>query len=267
MNQNAVVSPDTFSAGSVISRTFSIFFANLGPCALVIFLTTLPEIILEMLGLHKGGSTIIGLFFKVIAEAVVIGMVYQHLRGRKPNISSAFSPALGRTLSLLGIRLFTGLAILGIVFVATIALMAVAASRSTTIIILAGIPIILLAAVGTVLLTTRWAIAVPACIIEEIPALASMGRSRDLTEGKRGALLLIVSFLWVIAILFIMAFTFVGAIFAGLMGATETFATIVGSFAGGLFALFFWIAGGIIYYDLRAIKEGVDLEHLTEIFD
>ena len=263
MNQNTVVSPDTFSAGSVISRTFSIFFANLGPFALVIFLTTLPEIILEMLGLPQKGGSFFGLFFKTIAEAVVIGMVYQHLRGRKPNISSAFSPALRRFSTLVGIRLLTGLGIFGVILVAGFAVMAVAASRSMLLIILFGLPIVLLAAIGVLRLTARWAIAVPACIIEQLPALASMGRSRDLTEGKRGALLLVVSFLWIIAILFIVTFTVIGAKIAP----SVAIARIIFTLLGGLFALFFWIAGGIIYYDLRAMKEGVDLEHLTEIFD
>lgn len=267
MEYNTTLSPNRFSVGSLISRTFSIFLANFAPFAFVVFLATLPEIVLQIAGLSEGGATLFGFFFKIIAEAVIVGMVYQHLRGQKVNISSAFSPALGRTLSLLGIRFFTGIAILGIVFIAVFSVIAVAASKSTMLIILAGIPIALVASVGVIVLNARWVISVPACVLEQLPALQSMGRSRDLTEGYRGTILLFISVLSILGIAFVMALVFIGAIFAGFLGSTDTLPDIMGSLAGGLFALLFWIAGAIMYYDLRAMKEGVDLEHLTNIFD
>jgi len=112
------------------------------------------------------------------------------------------------------------------------------------------------------MLAVRWAVALPVCVVEGAGPLASLGRSAVLTRGHR----------WkVFAILLLLV------IVGPLMGAIV--ASIFRSHGGapvGALAYFVWTAiWGVLYYgvltmiyhDLRAAKEGVDVEQLAAVFD
>jgi hypothetical protein len=105
-----------------------------------------------------------------------------------------------------------------------------------------------------------WAVVIPACVVEGLGPIASMGRSADLTKGCRwkvfGVMLL--------AALLLM----VGLVLQVVLGMLSQ---AVASIYGWLL-LVAWIAYWncmtiMVYHDLRVAKEGVDTEQIAAIFD
>jgi hypothetical protein len=130
---------------------------------------------------------------------------------------------------------------------------------------------LLLCPVGayTILMSLRYALALPACVVENTNARPSLRRAIDLSKGARGRI-------FVLALL-------IGVIKIGLVGITQIF-TIVGvvknhgQLGPGLTALsqvigFFtntflgpiWATGiTLLYYDQRVRKEGFDIEWMMQ---
>ena len=126
---------------------------------------------------------------------------------------------------------------------------------------LAALGLLLFIVPGLILLT-MWYVASAACIVERLGVFASMERSSVLTKGHRWAifgtwLLLIIS----------------GAILApavdalaGLTGNAGliTAASLVWSAMTTAFGMVF---GGVMYYELRVAKEGIDIHQIAAVFE
>ena len=110
-------------------------------------------------------------------------------------------------------------------------------------------------------LYTMWFVAVAACVVERTGAWTSMRRSRELTKGHRwkifGVALLLILLSLVNRVLRLMLVSAGGETLA-LIG-TMIWIAISYAFSSVVIA--------VSYYELRAAKEGIDIEQIASVFD
>jgi hypothetical protein len=102
---------------------------------------------------------------------------------------------------------------------------------------------------------------VAACVVERTGAWASMRRSRELTKGHRWKVFGIVLLLIVLSLvnpLLQLVLTAAGG---------ETLATIGVAIWTAIGSAFSSVIIAVTYYELRAAKEGIDIEQIASVFD
>jgi hypothetical protein len=168
---------------------------------------------------------------QTLAEGAVMYGVVQDLRGRTFSVVDSLQFFLRRLLPLLGVVICTLAAF-------TVGLVALV--------------------VPAIILICQLYVSMPVCIAEHAGVFASMSRSRALTEGHRmqvfGAFMLVAAATGVIE--WIAAQTPAGA--TGTQIGIQAAMVIVNSFDGVLTA--------VLYYELRAAREGVDIEKIASVF-
>jgi hypothetical protein len=132
---------------------------------------------------------------------------------------------------------------------------------------------LLLLIVPGVYLATRWLVATPALVAEDLGPTAALGRSSELTEGRRwavfGLMLLYLVVAWVIEV--------ASAAVVGLVGSSPQYiasldvVTItisgVGAFIGALSSMVSAVGTAALYFELRQDKEGVSVADLAAVFE
>jgi len=125
------------------------------------------------------------------------------------------------------------------------------------------------AVVYAVLMSLRYSLAVPACVIEDIKARSALRRSAELSKGSRGRIfllgLLVVAIqmgLGVISQMFFVVATIRhnGALPVGIRVLQQLVAFCTNSFVGPIYATGFTL----FYYDQRVRKEGFDIEWMMK---
>jgi hypothetical protein len=235
-----------FRIGPVFSRAWDIGLRNADKFLVVTAIAGLPHLIAYLSAappLMAPGrillvsllTFIMRLLLGTISQAVLLYGVFQDMRGRPVNLGEAIRRGLSRFFPILGVAILTSV---GIVFAS------------------------LLLVVPGVILAVRWAVALPVCVVEGAGPLASLGRSAVLTRGHRWKV-------FAILLLLVIVGPLMGAIVASVFRSH-------GGAPGGALAYFVWTAiWGVLYYgvltmiyhDLRAAKEGVDVEQLAAVFD
>lgn len=123
--------------------------------------------------------------------------------------------------------------------------------------ILVGIGFLLLVVPGLVLTCVLYA-AVPAALAERLDVTASLGRSRDLTRGRRVPILAVM----LASLLPMMG---VGIVLPILLAGTgRTIALLVGAHAQLIFGLFGGVCMAVAYHDLRVEKDAVTPETIVQ---
>jgi hypothetical protein len=111
-------------------------------------------------------------------------------------------------------------------------------------------------------------VAAPAQVVESHGVFAALGRSRDLTRGHRGAILLIV-------LIYVVVFSLLQTLALAVMGLVGLIAPqwVVGAellvlspIAQTLSALVGAAGVASVYYELRTVKEGIGAEALAAAF-
>jgi hypothetical protein len=234
-----------FSAGRVIGRSFSIWFANFVPFSAVTITLFLPVIVLaDLAPAERGpGWNLLDLLFSSLARFVVSGAltlgVLKALRGERAPVGALFA---------------TGFRTMGSVFAVSFRV---------------GLWLLL----GTVLLVVPafvWYcalfVAVPAAVVE--PSLRSsadaLERSRQLTKGNRWGILAILIVVLGVTVTIVVAATALGVLASVfprsvLVVANATIIALASSFGACTTA--------VAYNDLRVSKEGVSTEDLVKIFE
>jgi hypothetical protein len=110
-------------------------------------------------------------------------------------------------------------------------------------------------------LFVRWSIALPACVIEGLGPVDSLGRSARLTKGHRWKIFGIVILVW-----FPLPAT------TAMLGAAMSFLGPTLQHFGQFVLGVAWITGfnsvlTVIFHDLRVAKEGVDIGQIASVFD
>ena len=164
------------------------------------------------------------------------------MRGRDVIIGDAIGRAFSRFLSLLGISILVGLGV--------------------------AIGFMLLIVPG-IILALRWAVAVPACVVENKGPLESMRRSAELTKGHRWKIFgvwVLIAIVAIIILIMVGVFAGLGAVVAQGLGRV-LIAGVISLILTAIVTAELYVLNAMIYHDLRVAKEGVDTEQIAAVFD
>lgn len=261
--QGMAAAPD-FRVGQVLTRSLTVWFQNLVPFGilgvvfnipLALFAYTAVQEILLAQGQLAPGELPQGVAWKIFAAVFVSIVCYQlltaavaygvikRLRGQPVQIGACFAQAFKRFIPVM----FTGL--LGAILTW-----------------LAGL---LLVIPGIIVMLNFW-VAVPVCVVEELGASASLSRAKSLARGHRWKILgiLLVAAVIVVVIQQILGFVI------GLVTPSRSLMTAVVPMGVGLLvinqALFTTLTAAVatcVYYYLRVVKEGADIDQIAAVFD
>jgi hypothetical protein len=273
MSVDAIRAGGDFRVGDVLSRAWRLFTGSLAFFLLVPLVLSLvlsiAGVIFVMLfvfaGWASGSILIMGvgavLALLVVPSLTMVGQgvlllgAFQRLRGEVLRLSEVLQRVFARFMPLLGLSILWSLALILVTFLAAFVFGAVAS-------VLGGWTIVLtpLVYVPSSILAVMWAVVVPACIVEDLGPVASMGRSAQLTKGFRWKI-------FGIGLLFLLMFV-AAVIMQIILG---TFSQALAGIYGIIWFLV-WIAYGnctiiMTYHDLRVAKEGVDTQQIASIFD
>jgi hypothetical protein len=127
-----------------------------------------------------------------------------------------------------------------------------------------------------VIMALRWAVTLPACMVEGKGPLASMRRSAELTKGHRWKLFGIGVLIYVVAITTALVRVVVVGLLAGsgILGGLGLavpggiiITAIISLILSAIVIAYFNVVAATIYHDLRGAKEGVDTEQIATVFD
>jgi len=251
----AMAQPRTFAArqgslsiGDVLGKTFSIFFSNLLPFALLTGVAMSPLLILEgytSAVVKTPGApspqtlvpllllVLLSVFCPYLATGAITYGVFQQLRGKDATIGDCLGRGLSALLPVLGLAIVQGVAV-------TLGLM--------------------LCLIPGLLLALRWAVAVPAMVTERTGVGESLSRSTYLTDGSRGE---------VFGVLFVLGLLQFGSGFAvGLLKVKNPILGLTLSAFQSLFTVGLSATGtAVMYYRLRSLRESIDVDQLASVFD
>jgi hypothetical protein len=217
--------------------------------------------------------------------ATVVGVSKLHL-GQGVTIGEAYKQVFSRFWRIVGVIVLLGLIVFGSLFVGeVIAIVVITFSVGSTAIFarggtgLASIGVVLaviwavavfLGAVGAALFFySKLALAIPACILEQLPVGVALRRSWYLTKGSVGRIMLVNLLTWVLSAVLGLALTVPGQVLAATLPTKAQLLGLVLQHIGGFIAGV--VAGPIattaialIYYDQRVRKEAFDLQHMME---
>jgi len=239
-----------FRVGSVLSRSFSIFFKNFIPFMILQVLVYSPLLVYTFL-LVSGDLTleklltwtyvvVIGsLLLNMVATGAMTFGVFQQLRGRHAGLGQCIVVGIQRMLPVLGVGILAAICV-GLGFVALV------------------IP-------GIIVLCMLW-VAVPVAVVERPGVFKSLSRSAELTKDNR------LKIFGVLFVLGVLQNIVERVLESGVLGTGPSMSDVklylvlvlVTSLALGALSA---VATAVGYHDLRASKEGVGVEELARVFE
>jgi hypothetical protein len=277
-----------FRIGHVLSRTALVFSRNFLKYFAVTAVASLPPLLVGFV-VPTSPTTIANPFqnFRVAAftvlltivlsllsQAIVLYGAFQDMRERPVRLADCLKVGLGRAFPIIGLAICA--AIVTIVYVL---FMALAFSQLLKFLSPAlGLLAFLLLLVPLPILYLMWFVATPACVVERLGPIRSMGRSRALTKGHRwkifGLILVIVIPALIVSAVIVVVMARLGlgstlqiGAFVDLRAAHVTWAQVFSLIWTAIWTAFFAILGVVSYHDLRVAKEGVDTEQIAAVFE
>lgn len=228
--------PVEFRIGDVLVKSWGALTRHFLTFFLLAALSQLPELFIRvgprdfaMLGV----SLLLTLILAAFSQAVVVYAAFQDLMGQKVNAMESIQRGMSRFLPVIALSILIGLLVgFGFLFCIIPGLIAFSALQ----------------------------VALPVCVVERVNPFKSMSRSADLTSGHWWPILGVLAVLMVINI----------AVSAGL-GAAVPRGTLAARLVlwvwGTLATSYSSVFAGILYHDLRAVKEGIGIEQIASVFD
>lgn len=227
-----------------------------------------------------GASILVWLLGLSIVQPATIRAVSAIHLGRPITIRESYRALRGRFLTLLGIAICW----IGILFLAALAggIVAVIVGLLLGFLVAAiGLPInsvaalialvpVLLVALVMLLIWSRYALAIQACVVEDLGVFASLKRSKVLAKGSIGKIISV--FLVFLVISVGLGFS-LGAAFGALVAAlhslrmTQSAGALAGLIVGVLTGPLATVAMSLVYYDERVRKEAFDLQLMMASLD
>jgi hypothetical protein len=240
-----------FSVGILLSRGLSVWFSNL-PLFLGISLLCHLPLVFFFRGsanaaaareLEKVGGLLQPLITAIVSGAVIRG-VFEQLRGGRASFRDSLEAAIGSFWRI----------------VATTFAAALVALFFGLLLIVPGI-----------MMVCSYFVAVPAAVVEGTGLSDSLGRSRKLTEGYRWHVFAfyVVMFLGLIVVSGILGEVLFSSkqMSRFLMTKGTIQALISNVVPNAIFDSLTAVFPGVAYYQLRVVKEGIDIEQLAAVFD
>jgi hypothetical protein len=244
----AAFAEGNFRVGRVLSHTMTVLSHRFLTFFIVSFVAFVPIIVLQkatasaerdpaqaltMVGVSLA-MLVLMLVLNMLSSAVILHGAFQDMRNRPVSLAESLKVGLRRFLPLMGLAFLVALLmVIGLIFL-----------------IIPGL-----------FLYTIWFVSVAACVVERTGAWASMRRSRELTKGHRWKVFGIVLLLILLSLLnplLQLVLTAAGG---------ETLATIGTAIWTAIGASFSSVIIAVTYYELRAAKEGIDIEQIAAVFD
>ena len=220
----------------------------------------------------SGLSGVLGFIAATVLTGLLIVVLSRAVLGQRPSFGEVWAATRGRILGLLGLALLSGLAITAVFVLALVpTVVALVAGSSGAVPVLLGVGGFLVAASVTVWLWVSWTMAAPAYILEGVSVVGAMRRSFRLVRGQwwRVFGILLLSFLitFILAMVLQVPFSIGGAVLVATLGAkggsmlpmlavtaigTIVATTVTEPFRAGVV--------GLLYFDQRIRREGLDLE-------
>ncbi len=207
----------------------------------------------------------------MVAVAVLTGLlivvVHRAVLGQRTALREALSAIGPRLSGLIGLGLFTGLIITGVVLLGTLPVMLIASSGARSSSLMLALVLLLAALAVAVYVGVLLAMAVPAYVLEDIGVVAALFRSRALVLGTWwrifGILLLTVLLAGVVDV--VIGIPFDPGSGLGSVGGPVSFAELIASAIGTIVASTLtapFSAGvtGLLYIDQRIRRERYDIE-------
>jgi Membrane domain of glycerophosphoryl diester phosphodiesterase len=208
------------------------------------------------------------------ATTVAVSELYM---GRRVSIRSAYVPLRGKVGRLALLLVLVSLRMFGVLILMFMAIGfgGVIGSLGSGAL---GVLAVLIGVVGAfavwLWMVLRYAVSVPAAVLENETATEAIRRSIELTRGSLGRVFALLAFTMIItyAVLGMFQGPFIAA---GMMAGPETATafwmnlagTLSGSVAGAFTAPLMIVAFAVLYYDLRVRKEGLDLQVMLANLD
>ena len=290
------------STGELLDRTFALYrknfklfvgIATVGPAAYLVFqLLIVGSVGLPAAtgkpGAFPGASFLIGMaagFVIMLAGiaiangATVKAVAAVHL-GRPITIVESYKSLKGRIWRIFGVFLLVillvsiGTAVIVIIasILGSLAVIGGAqAGRVGTVLGIVGA--IVAAVIGAMLVITiyiRYALAIPACVVEDTGVLASLKRSAFLSKGSRSRILAVYSVFFVLALVVGLAMNGLALLIATAFPnpiARLVLVYFTGFIGGSLTGPLATIGIALVYYDERVRKEAFDLQWMMTSLD
>ncbi|WP_374657984.1 YciC family protein [Phenylobacterium sp.] len=250
-----------FDFGRVVKNTFQVIGSNLKELLVLSApLSGLPALALgwaqvayaggeapsAATGLATFGLGAVGFVVAVIGsallQATIVRVAVSTLNGQSASAFAEMRKSIPFIAPLLGLGLLVGLGVM----------------LGTMLLIVPG-----------VILMIMWSVAAPAFVVERIGVFDSLSRSRNLTRGHRWRIFgLFVAYLAVyFAAALVLGGVAVAFSFAGGAGASAIASVVGDALASVIGGVISSAGAAAIYYELRAIKEGVGVNQLASVFD
>lgn len=217
--------------------------------------------------------------------ATVVGVSRLHL-GQSVTIGEAYKQVFARFWRILGVIVLLGLIVFGTVVVGEIiAIIVVALSIGSAsvfargggglvsigmiVAVIWGVAVFLAAFVAALFFYSKLALAIPACVLEQLPVGASLQRSWQLTKGSVLRIMLVNLLTWILSFVLGLALAMPGQILTMAMPTKAFLLGVVMQHLGGFVAQVIanpiaTTAIALIYYDQRVRKEAFDLQLMME---
>ncbi len=250
-----------------------------------------PGLILGFLGGYFLFMIVLVVVYSIVAAAITYAVSEAYL-GRKSSIATAYKSVRGKVWRLFGVALNVILRLIGImvgvgivVGVAGAFLLAglgAAGALATGSQIAMGIvgALFILVLYGAALaamiyLGLRYAVAIPALVLEDLGVLASIRRSVQLTKGRRGQVFIALLLAWFISIVgtivFYMPFYIPTMIMMmrshAIPGWLALMSSVSAAVGSAITSPIFLIVLVLCYYDTRIRKEAFDLQFMMASLD
>lgn len=249
-----------FAIGRALSLAFGVLGRNLWPMAVISLIVTAIQSAVDYVlsggagGGESGGSSVLGLFVYALITTPVTYATFQDLRGAPVSIGDIFSNGFHRVQRVIGASL-----IVGVVAIVPIVVVIVLGSAG-------GMPLILVGGAAGIFMFyifVIWFVVVPVLVVEDTRFFAGFGRALQLSRGRRWS---IVGLLLVYGVLIIA----VGAVVVGVTILAPD-AVILSILLLIPVSAFYSVMGAIlpavVYYLLRAEKEGIGIDEIARVFD
>ena len=216
------------------------------------------------------GMVVIYFITYVVALGATTVAVSELYLGRPVTIRTAYTPLRGKVGRLALLLVLVSIRLFGVTFLVMVALFGMVALSA------AGSPVLaaLFMFAGTIgagalwiWMILRYAVVVPAAVLENESATDAINRSVELTQGNRWRVFALLAFTMIVT--YAVLAVFQGPFMFAAMAADpegsmpfwmNLFGTISGSIGGAFTAPLMIVAFAVLYYDLRVRNEGLDLQ-------
>jgi hypothetical protein len=252
-----------FAIGRALSLTFGVLGRNLVPMGVLSLAVTAIQSIIEYAlagGASDGeshGSTFLNLFSYALITAPVTYATFQDLRGTPVGLGGISAKGYRGIGRVIGATLVFGFVIVVPILLAVFLGWGLVAATEGALVVAGA-----LCGLFVLYVFVAWFVVVPVLVMEDIGFFAGFGRALDLSKGRRWSILGLL-------LVYIVIMIAIGSVLVAIIVLFPV--PMVQELALIPFSAFYSVIGAIlpavVYYLLRAEKEGVGIDDIARVFD